>query len=64
VSAVFGTLALVLPSREAKLLAMLILGLVLLGTVGGMAIRGKRPGARDAHEHPGATLVQRGDRAT
>jgi hypothetical protein len=61
VSGVFGTLALVLPSREAKLLAMLVLGLVLLGTVGGMAIRGKRPQEPGAHEHPAATLVQRGD---
>lgn len=64
VSAVFGTLALVLPSREAKLLAMLTLGLVLLGTVGGMAIRGKRPRDRELHERQAATLVQRGDRAT
>jgi len=43
VSAAFGALALILPTREAKLVAMMALGLVLLGTVGGMAIRGKRP---------------------
>jgi len=64
VSAVFGTLALILPSREAKLLAMLILGLVLLGTVGGMAIRGKRSDRREADQQPPPALVRRGDRAT
>jgi UDP-GlcNAc:undecaprenyl-phosphate GlcNAc-1-phosphate transferase len=39
VSAVFGLLALVLPSRGYKLGAMLVLGLVLLSTVGGLAVR-------------------------
>jgi UDP-GlcNAc:undecaprenyl-phosphate GlcNAc-1-phosphate transferase len=39
VSAVFGLLALVLPSRGLKLGAIVVLGLVLLSTVGGLAIR-------------------------
>ncbi|MEA2586603.1 MAG: UDP-GlcNAc:undecaprenyl-phosphate/decaprenyl-phosphate GlcNAc-phosphate transferase [Thermomicrobiales bacterium] len=44
VSAVFGLLALVLPSRGLKLGAILALGLVLLSTVGGLAIRDRSRG--------------------
>lgn len=39
VSAVFGLLALVLPTRGLKLGAIMVLGLVLLSTVGGLAVR-------------------------
>lgn len=39
ISLLFGILALVLPSRGAKLVAMAVLGLILLSTVGSLAIR-------------------------
>jgi UDP-N-acetylmuramyl pentapeptide phosphotransferase/UDP-N-acetylglucosamine-1-phosphate transferase len=41
-SGVFGLLALVLPTRELKLGAMFVLGLVLLSTVGGLALSDRR----------------------
>jgi UDP-GlcNAc:undecaprenyl-phosphate/decaprenyl-phosphate GlcNAc-1-phosphate transferase len=48
VSAVFGLLALVLPSRGYKLGAILVLGLVLLSTVSGLALKDRPPkGARE-----------------
>jgi UDP-N-acetylmuramyl pentapeptide phosphotransferase/UDP-N-acetylglucosamine-1-phosphate transferase len=44
VSVVFGVLALVLPSRGAKLGAMMALGFVLLSTVWGLALRDRTEG--------------------
>lgn len=44
VSAVFGVLALVLPTRGLKLGAILALGLVLLSTVGGLALTDRSSG--------------------
>ncbi|HKG24142.1 MAG TPA: MraY family glycosyltransferase [Thermomicrobiales bacterium] len=44
VSAVFGLLALVLPTRGLKLSAIVALGLVLLSTVGGLAVSDRAPG--------------------
>ncbi len=43
ISAVFGLLALVLPSRGYKLGAILVLGLVLLSTVSGLALKDRTP---------------------
>jgi UDP-N-acetylmuramyl pentapeptide phosphotransferase/UDP-N-acetylglucosamine-1-phosphate transferase len=44
ISAVFGVMALVLPTRGLKLGAILALGLVLLSTVGGLAIKDRSAG--------------------
>ncbi|CAA9546757.1 MAG: Undecaprenyl-phosphate alpha-N-acetylglucosaminyl 1-phosphate transferase [uncultured Thermomicrobiales bacterium] len=53
ISAVFGGLALVLPSRELKLVALALTGVVLLGTVAVLAWRDRRRGGQGAAVRPG-----------
>ena len=43
VSAVFGAAALLLPNREMKLLAFAVIGLLLMGIVGVLALKTRRP---------------------
>jgi UDP-N-acetylmuramyl pentapeptide phosphotransferase/UDP-N-acetylglucosamine-1-phosphate transferase len=54
ISALFGLLALVLPTRELKLGAMIVLGLVLLSTVGGLAMNDRPRGGAGTQEHADA----------
>jgi hypothetical protein len=42
ISLLFGLVGLVLPNRESKLAAIVVLGLVLLGTVALLALRDRR----------------------
>ena len=51
-SAVFGVAGLLLPTREAKLVAIVVVAVVLLGTVAVVAARDRRPPVR---ERPPAT---------
>jgi UDP-GlcNAc:undecaprenyl-phosphate/decaprenyl-phosphate GlcNAc-1-phosphate transferase len=50
ISALFGLVGLVLPNRESKLAAIVLLGLVLLGTVAILALRDRRGKPGDGPE--------------